>query len=94
MEKQGFIEKLVYYIVGGVFFVGYYFLMMDVFHVNPFKGIAIVLSLYFVFAIIAFPKAGDLLSGKVEKMVVDSKLVMPIAYLIAPVLFFFEQEKK
>lgn len=85
-QEQGLFEKIIYYIVGAIFFLGYYLLMTEVFTLNPFKGFPILLSVYFLIAVITFPKSGDILSRKVENYIVDSKVIMPLAYILGPIL--------
>lgn len=86
MKKQGLLEKLVYYIIGVVFFIAYYLLMTEMLHINPFNGVSIVLTIYFLIAIFTFPNAGDLLSNKTKDYIIGSKIIMPLAYIIGPIM--------
>lgn len=38
MSNQSWFEKIVYMVIGMVFFISYYFLMTEFFKVNPFAG--------------------------------------------------------
>ena len=54
-----------------------------VFDIYPFSGYALIPTIYFVVAIFAFPKAGDIISNKTK----DS-ILPPNAYIIAPLFLF------
>lgn len=79
--------------MSGQSFLSVLLLMTEVFKVESFKGIAILPLIYFVIAVIMFPKAGDILSNKFKNYIVDSKLIMPLAYIIAPMLYVFSIKK-
>lgn len=93
MKKQGLLEKVVYYIVGVVFFIAYYLLMVEIFQINPFNGAAMVLTIYFLIAILTFPKAGDLLSNKTKDYIIGSKIIMPLAYILGPIMIVMSRFK-
>lgn len=89
MKKQSFFEKVVYIVIGAVFFAAYYFLMTEYFRINPFAGWFIGLSVYFGLAIITFPISGKILSEKIDVIGINSKIIMPIAYIFAPIISVF-----
>ncbi|MBD3948348.1 hypothetical protein I4Q36_05655 [Tuanshanicoccus lijuaniae] len=91
MSSQSLFEKIVYFVVGTIFFGFYYLLMTEYFVVFPFSGVYIVLSVYFLIAILTFPRAGELLSTQSKDYVVSAKLLMPIAYIIGPVLLLMKK---
>lgn len=88
MKRQGVLEILTYFVVGILFSFGYYLLMTEVFDIYPFSGVALIPTIYFVVAIFAFPKAGDIISNKTKDYILPSQLIMPFAYIISPFLLF------
>lgn len=86
MKKQSLFEKTVYMVIGVVFFAAYYFLMREYFKVDPFAGWLIGLSAYFALAVIAFPISGEVLSEKIDVIGLNSRVIMPIAYILAPII--------
>lgn len=88
MKRQGVLEILTYFVVGILFFLGYYLLMTEVFDIYPFSGVALIPTIYFVVAIFAFPKAGDIISNKMKDSILPPNFVMPLAYTIAPLFLF------
>lgn len=88
MKRQGVLEILTYFVVGILFFLGYYLLMTEVFDIYPFSGVALIPTIYFVVAIFAFPKAGDIISNKTKDSILPPNFVMPFAYIIAPFFLF------
>lgn len=89
MKKQNLFEKVVYVTIGTVFFAAYYFLMTEYFKINPFTGWFIVLSVYFGMAVITFPISGKVLSEKIDVIGINSNIIMPIAYIFAPIISVF-----
>lgn len=89
MKKQSLFEKVIYMVIGAVFFVAYYFLMTEYFKINPFAGWFIGLSIYFGLAVITFPISGKVLSEKIDVIGINSKIIMPIAYIFAPIISVF-----
>ena len=85
MKRQGVLEILTYFVL---FFFGYYLLMTEVLDIYPFSGFALIPTIYFVVAIFAFPKAGDIISNKTKDYILPSQLIMPFAYIISPFLLF------
>lgn len=86
MKRQGVLEILTYFVVGILFSFGYYLLMTEVFDIYLFSGVALIPTIYFVVAIFAFPKAGDIISNKTKDYILP--LIMPFAYIISPFLLF------
>lgn len=89
MKKQSLFEKAVYVVIGAVFFAAYYFLMTEYFRINPFAGWSIGLSIYFGLAVITFPISGEVLSEKIDIIGINSNIIMPIAYIFAPIISIF-----
>ena len=94
MSNQSWFEKIVYMVIGMAFFVSYYFLMTEFFKVNPCTGGYILLSIYFGLAIIAFPISGKILSDKIDIIGINSKIILPVAYVFAPIIFAFSLKNK
>lgn len=86
MKKQSLLEKIVYPVVGAVFFGGYTLLMTEVFKISPFREFALVPTAYCFVAIFTFPRTGNLGSERVKDGILPSKVVMPFAYLAGPIL--------
>ena len=78
MSNQSWFEKIVYMVIGMVFFISYYFLI----------------SSYFGFEIIAFPISGKILSDKIDVIGINSKIILPVAYVFAPIIFAFSLKNK
>lgn len=92
--KMSFFIILLYLLIGAVFYFGYYVLMTDYFKVSPFDFPYLILSIYFVFAIMLFPYSGNKVSQYLENkttldLFVTSKMSMPFAYIVAPFIFIF-----
>ncbi len=62
--------------------------MTEVFDIYPCGGFALIPTIYFVVAIFAFPKAGDIISNKTKDAILPSNFIMPLAYIIAPFFLF------
>lgn len=85
MERQGLLEKIVYVIVGIIFFTAYYLLITEYFNRAPFSSWLLVLSIYFILAIFAFPISGQFLSEKIDVPGINSLIIMPLAYISASI---------
>ena len=94
MNKQSLLEKIVYPVVGAVFFGGYTLLMTEVFKISPFRGFVLVPTVYFFVAIFTFPRAGNPVSERVKDAVLPSKVVMPFAYLAGPILACMKKPRR
>ena len=81
MSNQSWFEKIVYMVI-------------EFFKVNPFAGGYILLSIYFGLAIIAFPISGKILSDKIDIIGINSKIILPVAYVFAPIIFAFSLKNK
>ena len=94
MKKQSLFEKIVYLVVGAVFFGGYTLLMTEVFKISPFRGYALVPTAYCFVAIFTFPRAGNLVSERVKDGILPSQVVMPFAYLAGPILVCMKKPRR
>lgn len=92
MNKQSMFEKLVYVVVGVIFFVGYYFLAKEVIKFDPFRSCGLIPTIYFGICILCFPVAGEIISQNIKNSLISSKLVMPLAYIFAPIICFFKKK--
>lgn len=86
MKKQSLFEKIVYPVVGAVFFGGYTLLMTEVFKISPFRGFALVPTAYCFVAIFTFSRTGNLSSERVKDAALPANVFMPFAYLAGPIL--------
>ena len=89
MNKQSGFEKIIYVAVGLLFFVGYYFLAKEVMEFDPLKSYGLIATIYFAICVFCFPYAGELLSKKIGNLPIGSKVVMPFAYIFAPIICIF-----
>ena len=94
MKKQSLLEKIVYLVVGAVFFGGYTLLMTEVFNISPFRGFALVPTAYCFVAIFTFSRAGNLVSERVKDAILPSQVVMPFAYLAGPILLVCKKKPR
>lgn len=94
MKKQSLFEKIVYLVVGAVFFGGHTLLMTEVFKISPFRGYALVPTAYCFVAIFTFPRAGNLVSERVKDAILPSQVVMPFAYLAGPILVCMKKPRR
>lgn len=90
MEKQGNLEKTIYIAVGIFFFMTYFLLMKHYFEINPLSGMWNIVTFYFLLAIIIFPQSGAFLSEKWTSCWLTAKIVMPAAYVFAPIIFVWQ----
>lgn len=94
-NKMSYFIIFLYLLVGSFFYFAYYILMTDYFKVNPFDFPYLILSFYFIFAVVLFPYSGNKVSSWLENKgninsFITSKISMPIAYIIAPLIFIFQ----
>lgn len=86
-EGKNFFFWLVYAFIGFVFFAFYYFFIMpEIFRVNPIDMPYLLLTIYMIIALISFPQAYDYIGEKLENLDYNlfSKVVLPIVYVISP----------
>ena len=91
-DRMGTFFIILYLVIGSFFYFSYYILMTDYLKVNPFSLPYLVLSVYFVFAIILFPYSGHkaslwLESKPVMGFLATSVISMPISYIFSPIIF-------
>lgn len=94
MKKQSLLEKIVYLVVGAVFFGGYTLLMTEVFKTSPFCGFALVPTAYCFVAIFTFSRTGNLGSERVKDGILPPNVVMPFAYLAGPILACMKKPRR
>lgn len=94
MKKQSLLEKIVYLVVGTVFFGGYTLLMTEVFKISPFRGFALVPTAYCFVAIFTFSRAGEWISERVKDAVLPSQVVMPFVNLSGPILLVYKKKTR
>lgn len=94
MKKQSLLEKIVYLVVGAVFFGGYTLLMTEVFKISPFRGFALVPTAYCFVAIFTFSRTGNLGSERVKDGILPPNVVMPFAYLAGPILLVCKKKPR
>ena len=83
--------------IGFFFFAVYYFLIMERFlGLDPRDMPYLILSIYMVIAVIAFPQASKDLGEKLDDLEYNlfSKVVLPVVYLLSPIIVFYYIIKK
>lgn len=68
--------------------------MKEVLKINPWKGIGLILSIYFLPAIPLFPISGEYISTRFDGPGLNDKLLMPLAYVVAPIIFIIRKLMK
>lgn len=76
-------------VIGFFFFSVYYFLVMERFlGLDPREMPYLILSIYMVIAVIAFPQAYKFVEEKIDGLEYNlfSKVVLPVVYIISPII--------
>ena len=84
-------------IIGIFFYSVYYFLIMERFlGLDPRDMPYLILSIYMVIAVIAFPQAYKFVEEKIDGLEYNlfSKVVLPLVYLFSPIIVFYYIIKK
>ena len=92
-KKFDFYDFLVF-IFGLVGFVFYYLLMTQVLKIDPFKGLALIPTIYFVISIFTMIKAYDIVNDKIgENFFVTYRTIHLVSYIFGPIIFIYEKLK-
>lgn len=78
--------------IGLFFFAAYYYGIMDrLLDLNPKEMPYLILTIYMIVAVIAFPQANKDLGNKLDGLEYNlfSKVVLPIVYIFAPLIVFY-----
>ena len=84
-------------LIGIFFYAVYYYGIMDrLLGLNPKDMPYLILTIYMIIAVIAFPQAYKDLADKLDGLEYNlfSKLVLPIVYIFAPLIVFYYIIKK
>lgn len=84
-------------LIGIFFYAVYYYGIMDrLLGLNPKEMPHLILTIYMIIAVIAFPQAYKDLGNKLDGLEYNlfSKLVLPIVYIFAPLIVFYYIIKK
>lgn len=76
-------------VIGFFFFAVYYFLVMERFlGLDPRDMPYLILSIYMVIAVIAFPQAYKFVEEKIDGLEYNlfSKVVLPVVYILSPII--------
>lgn len=92
-------NKLVTFIIGIFFYLAYYFIMTDYFKVDLFSFPYILVTIYFILGLSLFtyiiPRVEKLVDKyPVLRILSGPKLIYPLAYIFAPIIFLFIINKK
>lgn len=100
-ENESLISKIfwdfLYAIIGLVFYLIYYFGIMEgALNKNPKQMPFLILTIFLAFSVIAFPQAIKNMGDRLEKIdyFTFSKLVLPIIFIISPFIVFYFIFKK
>lgn len=95
-ENESLISKIfwdfLYAIIGLVFYLIYYFGIMEgALNKNPKQMPFLILTIFLAFSVIAFPQAIKNMGDRLEKIdyFTFSKLVLPIIFIISPFIVFY-----
>ena len=83
--------------IGLFFYAVYYYGLMDrLLDLNPKEMPYLILTIYMIVAVIAFPQANKDLGDKLDGLEYNlfSKVVLPIVYIFAPLIVFYYIIKK
>lgn len=93
-KKFDFYDFLVF-IFGLVGFAFYYLLMTEVIKIDPFKGFAIIPTIYFIISIFTMVSVYGIVNDKIEKyFIADYRTIHLVSYVFGPVIFIYEKIKK
>ena len=84
-------------LIGIFFYAVYYYGIMDrILGLNPKEMPHLILTIYMIVAVIAFPQAYKDLADKLDGLEYNlfSKVVLPIVYIFAPLIVFYYIIKK
>lgn len=100
-EEKSLITKIfwdfLYAIIGFVFYLIYYFGIMEgALNKDPKQMPFLILTIFLAFSVIAFPQAIKNMGDRLEKIdyFTFSKLVLPIIFIISPFIVFYFIFKK
>lgn len=93
-KKFDFYDFLVF-IFGLVGFAFYYLLMTEVIKIDPFKGLALMPTIYFIISVLTMVSVYGIVNDKIEKyFIVDHRTIHLVSYVFGPVIFIYEKIKK
>lgn len=93
-KKFDFYDFLVF--IFGLFgFAGYYLLMTEVIKIDPFKGLALIPTIYFIISVFTMVSVYGIVNDKIEKyFIVTLRTIHLVSYVFGPVIFIYEKIKK
>lgn len=94
MKKKFDFYSLLVFIFGILGFGGYYLLMTQFFKINPFKGLAIVPSIYFGISVFTMVFVYDIVNDKIgDIFFLTNKTVHLVSYIFGPIILIYEKLK-
>ena len=93
-KKFDFYDFLVF--IFGLFgFVGYYLLVAEIIKIDPFKGLALIPTIYFIISVLTMVSVYGIVNDKIEKyFIVTPRTIHLVSYVFGPVIFIYEKIKK
>ena len=95
MKKKFDFYDFLALLLGAFCFMAYYFLMTEHFFIDPFKGLALIPTIYFAFAIFTVPFAYGIVYDKIGKsFFVTLVILLTVAYVFGPIILIYKKIKK
>lgn len=93
-KKFDFYDFLVF-IFGLVGFGGYYLAMTQYFKVDPFKGLAIIPTIYFGISVFTMVFVYDIVNEKIgDIFFLTHRTVHLVSYIFGPIIFIYKKINK
>ena len=94
MKKKFDFYDFLALLLGAFCFTAYYFLMTEHLFIDPFKGLALIPTIYFAFAILTVPFAYGIVYEKIGKsFFVTLVILLTVAYILGPVILIYKKIK-
>ncbi len=93
-KKFDFYDFLVF-IFGLVGFGAYYLVMTQIFKIDPFKGLAIIPTIYFGISVFTMVFVYDIVNEKIgNNIILTYKTVHLVSYVFGPIIFIYKMINK
>ena len=93
-KKFDFYDFLVF--IFGLFgFVGYYLLMTEIIKIDPFKGLALIPTIYFGISVFTMVFVYDIVNEKIgDNFFIIPQTVHLVSYVFGPIIFIYKMINK
>lgn len=90
MNKKFDFFDLLAILIGGFLFAAYYLLMSEFFKLDPFKGVFLILTIYFIISIFTMPYAYGKVYEKLSKNAFATSITyMSLSFLLGPIILIY-----